>query len=484
MADQQIPPEELGTGQTVENVSPTDLNVQPYEPPPEDPSGSGAVPPPPMSGLPIRMIIIAGLGLLILVGIVLGIMAFLRGGSGENGGEEIALTYWGLWESKDVMQTVISDYERQHPNVHIVYEQHSPIQYRERLQAAIQRKEGPDIFRFHNTWVPMLTSDLAAVPNSVISTDQASKLFPSGVVQDLTKDDQLVGIPYGIDMLMLYYNVAMFESAGVSPPKTWEEFSTIADQLTIKNEVGQIMTAGAAMGTADNVEHFSDILGLIMFQNGVTFSNLSSPAANQALEFYSLFAMPPNNIWDANQDNSIVAFASGQVAMVFAPSWQVDIIKSINPDLNFATATVPQLAGATPVGWGTYWVEGVSSQSTHKDEAFEFVKYLSEKETMSKLYAEASKLESRSFGEPYARIDLHNQLASSEYLAPIAEQAPYMHSWYMASRTQDNGINDKIISYLKDAVNAVNQGSSSTGAWETALQGIQQVLVEYNVESK
>ena len=101
---------------------------------------------------------------------------------------------------------------------------------------------------------------------------------------------------------------------------------------------------------------------------------------------------------------------------------------------------------------------------------------------MSKLYTETSKLESRTFGEPYARTDLHDQLTSSEYLAPIADQAPFMKSWYMASRTQDNGINDKIISYLTDAVNAVNQGSSPAGAWETAQQGIQQVLVEYSVE--
>ncbi|MCR4263597.1 MAG: sugar ABC transporter substrate-binding protein [Candidatus Roizmanbacteria bacterium] len=483
MPDEHVSPEELGTGQTVEDVSTPDLNVQPYEPPPEDPSGGGAVPPPPMSGLPIRSIIIAGLGLLIIVGIVLGIMAFLQGGSGGNGGGEIALTYWGLWEPEDVMQTVISDYERQHPNIHIVYEQHSPIQYRERLQAAVERGDGPDIFRFHNTWVPMLTSELSPVPDSVMSNTDANAVFPKGVVDDLTLDNQLVGIPYGIDMLMLYYNVDMFESAGVSPPQTWEEFSSAAEQLTIKNEVGQIMTAGAAIGTADNVEHFSDILGLIMFQNGVTFSDLSAPAANQALEFYSLFAIPPNNVWDADQDNSVVAFASGQVAMIFAPSWQIDIIRSVNPDLNFATASVPQLAGGTPVGWGTYWVEGVSSKSAHKEEAFAFIKYLSEKETMTKLHTEASKLESRSFGEPYARTDLHDQLAESEYLAPIADQAPYMRSWYMAGRTQDNGINDKTISYVKDAVNAVNQGSSAAGAWETAINGIRQVLAEYSVEN-
>lgn len=483
MAEEHTSPEELGTGQTVEDVPQQDLNVQPYEPPPDDPSG-GTVPPPPMSGLNIRLIVIAGLGLLILVGIILGIMSFLRGGTGGGGGGEVALTYWGLWESPDVMQTVISDYERQHPNVHIVYEQHSPIQYRERLQAAIERNEGPDIFRFHNTWVPMLSSELSPVPESVMSTTNAGDIFPGGVVSDLTRNKQLVGIPYGIDTLMLFYNVDMLESAGMTPPQTWEEFSSVAEQLTVRDESGEVLTAGAAIGTADNVEHFSDILGLIMLQNGVSFPDLSSPAAVQALQFYSLFALPPNNVWDADQDNSMVAFASEQVAMAFAPSWQVDIIRSINPDLNFKTTSVPQLAGGTQVAWGTYWVEGVSSKSEHKEEAYAFLKYLSEKDTMTKLHTEASKLESRSFGEPYARTDLHGQLESTEYLAPVAAQAPHMHSWYMASRTQDNGINDKIVSYVKDAVNAVQQGSSAEGAWETARLGIEQVLLEYAVTTE
>ena len=54
----------------------------------------------------------------------------------------------------------------------------------------------------------------------------------------------------------------------------------------------------------------------------------------------------------------------------------------------------------------------------------------------------------------------------------------------MASRTHDNGINDKIISYFKDGVNAVYQGSSPEGALETTSRGVADILIEYNLAPK
>jgi hypothetical protein len=74
-------------------------------------------------------------------------------------------------------------------------------------------------------------------------------------------------------------------------------------------------------------------------------------------------------------------------------------------------------------------------------------------------------------------------LAEVEYVGPVANQAGFMRSWYLASRTQDNGINDKIIGYMKDAVNSVLMGSSPRGALETASNGVSQVLTEYNDET-
>ncbi len=470
-APQSVEPEDL----SVQPSSDAPLDVEGYEPPPTD--GGDDYPEQAEGGLPIRLIALAAGGLLLLVLIIVFIVRFLS--SGRPSGD-ITLKYWGLWESEEVMQTLIDEYQDNHKNITVEYEMQSPIEYRERLQAAIARGEGPDIFRFHNTWVPMLRSELAAVPEDVFTSKELSDSYPPVVSRDLLSDGKFRGVPLMIDGLMLYYNKDMLDEIGASPPSNWEAFEEVATALTVKDGFGSIERAGAAMGTAENVEHFSDILGLLLYQNGTNFNNLASTEARTALEFYSFFAQAPANIWDGSMENSIVAFTGEKVAMIFAPSWQVFTIQAMNPGLNFDTAPVPQIAGGDPANWATYWVEGVSAKSANQDAAFEFLEFLSSKDSLEKLY-QASVAEGRAFGEPYPRLDMLGAIEDVQYVGPIAAQAPTMYSWYLSSRTKDNGINDQIISYFKDAVNTIYQGSSAQGALETASRGVVQVLEEYGL---
>lgn len=472
-APQSVEPENIQEGGTE-----TPLAVEGYEPPPTD--AASDFPNEPSGGFPIRIIAVAAAGLLLLILVIVFIVRFLSGGRPST---QAHLTYWGLWEGEDVMKTVIDVYQKDHKNVTIEYKMQSPIEYRERLQAAIARGEGPDIFRFHSTWVPMLSSDLEAVPQDVISSNDLPKIYPKVVTFDLVKDDKLYGIPLMIDGLLLFYNKDMLSEAGATPPKDWEQFEQAATSLTVKDGFGNVERAGAAMGTAENIEHFSDILGLLLYQNGTDFSNLASTEAKNALEFYSFYAQPPTNVWDSNQQNSIIAFAGGKVGMIFAPSWEVFTIKALNPNLNFDTAAVPQIKGGDPVSWATYWAEGVSSKSPYQKQAFEFLKYLSSKETLQKFY-QASVAAGRPFGEPYPRLDMADTMKDTQYLRGLAEEIPTMRSWYLSSRTHDNGINDKTISYFKDAINSINQGSSAEGALETASKGVVQVLKEYGLTAK
>jgi ABC-type glycerol-3-phosphate transport system substrate-binding protein len=36
----------------------------------------------------------------------------------------------------------------------------------------------------------------------------------------------MIGMPFNSSTPIMYYNVEAFEKAGVTPPKTWEEFQT------------------------------------------------------------------------------------------------------------------------------------------------------------------------------------------------------------------------------------------------------------------
>lgn len=434
--------------------------------------------PPSKPGNPIlRMLLIFG-GIILLV--VLGVFGYRAfAGGGTITAKEVTLNYWGLWENDAVTRQMLADFEATHPNIKVQYTSQSPKQYRERLQSAINRGEGPDIFRFHNTWLPMLKTQLATVPPDIMTAGEFGSTFFPVANNDLVAGSAIFGIPLMFDGLGLYISDELFATAGVTPPTTWTDVINLIPRLTVKNGTA-IVTSAIALGTTNNVEHFSDILAVMFIQNGANLKKLTGTEAEGTLVFYRKFADPsdPLYTWSDGMDNSVSAFAAGRVAMIIAPSWRAHEIAVVNPKLRFHIAPIPQLQG-NAVAWASYWVEGVSSKSPNQAAAWEFVKYMTGTEGATKLFTSASS--TRLFGEPYARMELANTMADDQYLGAFVKQAVYARSFPLASRTFDNGINDKLIQYLTDGVNGMVNGGSPTQVLTTVNQGFRQVLSSYGI---
>jgi len=323
-----------------------------------------------------------------------------------------------------------------------------------------------------------------------MSSATYEQTFYPVIAENLRAGTSYLGIPLMVDTLSLFYNEDIFLAAGKSPPTTWEELRNVANELTVKDETGRIQTAGVALGTPANVDHWSDILGLMMLQNGADLTNpaaCSTQAGEEvclgadALTYFTIFKTV-DHVWDETLPSSTQAFAAGKLAMYFGPSWRVFDIKALNPKLNFKIIPVPQLPGdKQKVSWASFWVEGVAKRSKHKNEAWEFLKFLSSPQTLEKLYQAESNL--RLFGEIYPRKEMAEKLKTNPLVAPFVEQMPQAKTWYLCSFTWDNGINDRMIKYFEDAVNAVNEGKTAKEALTTASQGIAQLLSQYGIAS-
>lgn len=398
-----------------------------------------------------------------------------------QGNKEVTITYWGLWENESIVRPLIDDFETKNPKIKVNYVRQTVTQYRERLTAAINRGEGPDVFRFHNTWVPMVRSLVDPVPADVITPQVFATTYYPIASNDLVAGNTIYGIPLMIDGLGLYINEDIFAAAGATVPTTWEDVLSLVPLLTVKDDVN-ITTSAIALGTTSNVEHFSDIIATMMMQNGADLSKPQGTAAEEALIFYRKFSDPTDPVytWNATLDNSVFAFANGRVAMMLAPSWRAFEVKQINSNTRFKIVPIPQLPGNN-VTWASYWSEGVSAKSPNRVQAWEFVKYMTSREAAVKLYTQATKY--RAFGEPYARVDLAKTLENDPYVAAYILQAEKARSFPLASRTFDNGLNDKLIKYLEDAVNSFINGNSPAAVLETASAGFTQVLGQYGLST-
>lgn len=394
------------------------------------------------------------------------------------------LTWWGLWEDENIIAPLITEYQTKNPKVKIKYVKQSPRDYRERLTSAFAKGRGPDIFRFHNTWVPMFRNDLATVPASIYNAADFSKIFYPIFSSDLTLGTGIVGIPLEYDALTLYINEDIFNKAGKTPPATWDDLRNLAKELTIKNDQNVITQSGVALGRVENVDHWPEILALMMLQNGVDLSKPTGKQAEDALTFFTIFSSI-DGVWDATLPPSTAAFAGGKLAMYFGPSWRSFEISLANPNLKFKTVPLPQLPKDSltepDVSYATYWAEGVWSRSSNKSAAWDFLEFLSSKDSLTKLYQNASKV--RDFGEPYPRTEMGNLLISHPILGSIIKQAPGAASWYLASRTFDGptGINSLLARYFEDAVAAVGSGKPANKALESVAQGVSQVLAQYRL---
>lgn len=468
-------------GPTVEEA-PQDLTTPAVEslPPPID------GPPPIYEENKKQYIFILGGAVIFLIILVIIFRAIF---SPKSSSKQVNLIYWGLWEDKEAIDPLIAAYEQKNPLIKITYEKMDPQNYREKLVSRSKSQsttqgvaEKPDIFRFHNTWLPEIKDIVAPLPATIMSGQEFDKTFYPIHKKDLKVDNYYYGLPLEVDGLVLVYNQSLFKKAGIATvPVTWDDITEIVPKLTVKDRSGQLISSGIALGTASNVDHFSDIFGLLLLQNGGSLNKLDQPEAAGALEIFRKFNESPQGYWNENMTNSTTAFIQEKVAMIIVPSWEILSIRSANPEIDLKVVPVPVVPGTALMSISSYWVEGVSRFSNNQLEAWKFLKFLTEKENMTKLYEISTKI--RPFGEPYSRVDLAPLLAQNPYLGAVIKQANNFASQPLVSQTYDNGLNDEIIKYLENAVNSTIQGVSYSEALGEAKKGIDQVFTKYNISN-
>ncbi|MEK7452704.1 MAG: extracellular solute-binding protein [Patescibacteria group bacterium] len=322
--------------------------------------------------------------------IYLGVIPGLKIGAEQK---SVALDVWGVFDDSDAMLPLIQTFQLNNPGVTINYRKKSIQNYEEELVRAFAAGKGPDIFMISNTWAPKFRDLLMPAPSDLISINDFQKRFVDVVQRDFTYQGNIYGIPLYVDSLALYYNIDLFNSAGlIDPPKDWDEFEKYAKLLTKRDSKGDILVSGAALGSGKNVLNSADILSLLMIQNG---SNISDPqkgeiifdkeqavGSSKALKFYTQFAKPedPSYSWSQNfKADSQEMFALGRVAMLFGYSWTKNSIIQKAPRLRFTSAYMPQIKDSiVKKNYANYWGYGIYAKSSDAVVAWKFLKFLSD----------------------------------------------------------------------------------------------------------
>ena len=381
--------------------------------------------------------------------------------------EPITLNYWRVFDGRDDFAEIINRYNQMHPYVNINYRKLRYEEYEQELLNAFAEDRGPDIFSIHNTWVRKYESKLEPMPAQTSMVFQIEKgsikkelvpetrtirsmnlqelrqSFVDVVYSDVVISNNIYGLPLSVDTLAMYYNQSLFDQAGiVEVPKHWNrDFQQMVKSLTKQDLRGNILQSGVSLGGSDNIERHSDILSVLMMQNGAVMASdtgqvlfhtipasLSGGDYNpglMALRFYTDFANPIKEVysWNNELDNSVNMFASGKSAIMFGYAYHLPIIKSMAPKLNFVVEPLPQIEGASaPINFANYWVETVSRKSQHKNEAWNFVQFMANPENVTSYLNKTKK--------PTALRALIPSQTESLEIGVFARQVLTSRSWY------------------------------------------------------
>lgn len=378
----------------------------------------------------------------------------------------VTLRMWAMGREGEVVGELLTEFEREHPGVHVVVQQIPWSAAHEKLLTAHVGHSTPDVAQLGNSWIPEFVALNAVEPLDAFlakspSTPQAA-FFP-GIWETNVVDHVTYGLPWYVDTRVLFYRKDLLQQAGYdSMPTTWAEWRRAMER--IKAQVGPDRFAIFLPLNEWNPPFvLAASAGSSLLSADGTRGAFQEPAFRRAFEFYlALFRdglAPPIN--DNGIANLYQEFERGFFAMYITGPWNIgEFRRRLSPAIQGAWATAP-LPGPDGAASGLSMAGGSSlvvfRGSKHKAESWMLLEFLARPEIQARFYRLTGDLPARR--ESWTDSTLVADpaiLAFGEQLQRVAP-APRVPEW------------EQITVKIRERVETVVMGGASA---DSALAGL------------
>ena len=295
-------------------------------------------------------------------------------GSGQDTRTEI--TVWS-WEPS--MQSVIDAFEKENPDVHVVWENTSGYN---KLNNAIQDGYGiPDVVQleYYALRQYAVSSQLVDITDR---TSDYEDFYTPGTWASVRLNDRVYGLPMDSGPMAFFYNEDVFEQAGVdaSQIRTWDEYYEAAKKL---KEIGVYITADS--GDASFYSAMIWLAGGRPFSvsndgKNVTINLTDDAGTNSFTEFWQKMideglVYTSSDTW---ADKWKEAVGEGKVASLFAGAWMPSLLMSNLPGTAglWRVAQMPTKDGKTTTSENGGSALAVLQRSRKPEASYRFVEYV------------------------------------------------------------------------------------------------------------
>lgn len=316
------------------------------------------------------------IGLLVLISAFTVFYFFKTKKSYDSG--KIQVTFWTLQMSdfSDYMNGVISEFEKQNPNVKIKWVDVPFSEGEKRTLAAILSDNPPDLINLN----PDFSSILAQKGALYEINDKNVADFNKEIIISLKYNGKLYAIPWYATSAITIYNKDLYKKAGgINPPKTYEKLGAIAK--TIKAETG----AYAFMPTISE----NDTMVKILNKYGVnSWDNISKPQSVEVFDYFkNLYQedLIPRESITQTQREALEQYMSGKVVFFQSGANFLNMIKENSPEVYKSTDVASQITGK--LGQNDFSLMNliIPFKSNNKNAALRFALFLTNEDNQLKL---------------------------------------------------------------------------------------------------
>lgn len=292
---------------------------------------------------------------------IAGVLVFSGvGGLGEDSQEIGNVEIWGTIPDDIVDKMLAALNSGNGRFAGVEYVEKDKESYEEEFVQALAAGAGPDLFLLEQDSIIKSKDKIIEIPYDMIPQRDFKNTFIEEGEMYLTANG-VIGLPFTIDPMVMYWNRDIFQTAGIAnPPKFWDELFVLSPKITQRDSASNITRSFAALGEFTNVENAKEILSAFIIQSGnrIVLStedgfesvinekfDFSTPPAEAAVRFYTEFSNPIKSVysWNKSLPNSKQLFTAGDLAVYFGFASELPGILRSNPNLNLNISQLPQL---------------------------------------------------------------------------------------------------------------------------------------------
>lgn len=369
-----------------------------------------------------------------------------KNGANGSGSEKVTVNFMHLWPEgvsagqNKIVNQIISEYQKENPNVTIKQEVLDNEQYKNKLKVLSASNQLPDV---GVTWAagflqPYVEGKLFTPLDDLLSGNLNGK-FVSGTTEAYAVDGKTYGLPLEFNISPVYYNKALFEKYKLEVPQTYEQFKQVVKTLS-ENGVAPIALGNKDRWTgslwymylADRFAGQEALSKAISGSGSFKDENLVKAASEvQSLVDSNAFVKGFNGL---SNEEAKSEFLNSKAAMYMMGTWELpnfttneDIPKEFRDSVGFFK--FPTVEGGK--GDINSWVGGpgvglfVSESSNVKAEAKAFVEYFVEKWGEQSVTGAgvipATKVDTSKLELPQLYVDLFNEMNKASSITLFAD---------------------------------------------------------------